>query len=136
MVPASVLLSPSGPIDVSLFPGETSKAVSARLQQYLTNGYNDSRVVSVGDALLQDELAKAYALNQAFTAIYIRMSNQPLTLSVTEKGSHGFAPEQIRNMKALADKYLADFLGMLATTSGEVARQLPGSVSIRNTVEW
>ncbi len=136
MIAGADLLSPSGPLDTSLFPGEASNVVEVRIQKYLDEAYNDPRVVIQLDAGRKDNLARNYALWRAFDAVYLRMTSQPIALAITDKGSHGFSNEQIRNMKQLADKYLADFNGLLVVSSDTASRGLPGTVSIRNTVEW
>lgn len=136
MIAGADLLSPSGPLDTSLFPGEASNVLDARVQGYIDDAYNDPRVIAQNDATRKDNLARNYALWRAFEVVYLRMTTHPVALSVTEKGSHGYSNEQIRNVRQLMDKYLADFNGLLVVSSDTASRGLPGTVSIRNTVEW
>lgn len=133
---AADLLSPIGPLDSSLFPGEQSNVLTGRLNQYLANGYGDARVAAQTDVQRKDSLARAWALHQAFQDVYIRMSGAPLSVTVTEKGGHAYGAEQIKNMKALSDKYLGDFNGLLLVSPDAAPSQLPGTVSVRNIVEW
>jgi hypothetical protein len=130
------LMSPVGPITAALFPGEQSNVLEARLTQYLDNGYGDERVAAQTDQSRQDMLARAWALYQAFTDVYIRLSAEPTTLAVTEKGSHAYVAEQLRNFKALADKYLSDFNGLLIIPPAVPLQRIPPTMSLRNNVEW
>lgn len=136
VAPADLLLSGGGPVDLSLFPGEGSNVILDRLGKYIANGAADPRVANQTDLVRKDNLVRAYALQQVFQGVFIRMSSEPLTLNVTEKGGHGYSYEQIRGMKGLADKYYQDFLGLLVVPADSPASQLPGTVIIRNTVEW
>lgn len=124
-------MAPNGPVEAFLFPKEGLRAIAARLTQYLKNGYEDPRVAPLSDDLQRyDKLARAWALYQVYRAVYTRMSAQPLTVAVTEKGSSGYSSEQIRNMKAIADGYLAEFDGLLVVTPYGKPTQFPGSMSL------
>lgn len=136
MLTATDLLSPVGPVDASLFPGEASNVLETRLAQYLTNAYNDERVAAQVDDGRKDHLARAYALYQTFNAVYLRMNASPTTLAVAEKGSHTYSYEQIRGMKQMADKYLSDFTALLVVSPESPAMSLPGTVSAPVTVVW
>lgn len=133
---AEDLLQPKGPLDSKLFPGLESRDLATRLNQYLSNGYNDERVAAQTDLARKDQLARAYALYQAFGAVVIRLSAEPVSVSVTEKGGHAYSGDQIKNFKELAAKYYNDFLGLLVIEGSVPPTQLPGSVSVKNTVEW
>lgn len=130
---AEDLLEPNGPLNAKLFPGEQSNVLALRLAGYLTRAGNDPRVVAEPDATKQDPMTRALALYYAFTDVYVRMSAEPLTLSVTEKGSHGYSAEQIRNMRGLADRYYAEMLGLM-TVSTTTTR--PGTMPVRNVFGW
>lgn len=133
---AADLLSPTGPVESFLFPEEDSNVLEARLTQYLANAYADERVAAQQDDVRKNGLARNWALNLVYTAVYTRLSSEPATLTVTEKGGHGYSTEQIRNIKSLADKYWNDFLGLLVIPPALPASQLPGSISVRATVDW
>jgi hypothetical protein len=125
------LLEPGGPITPKLFPGEQSNVLSVRLQGYIDRALSDSRV-AVAAGSTQDQMARALALHFAFTDVYIRMSAEPMTLNVAEKGGHGYTAEQIRNMRGLADKYLDDLLGFLPGTTAV----RPGTMAVPNVFGW
>jgi hypothetical protein len=130
------LLAPEGPITPLLFPGEGVNELSARLQAYLDNAALRAEVVAA-PAPAQDGLINAYALYTAFTDVYIRMSAQPLTITVTEKGGHGYSAEQIRNMKALATKYWDDFVSLQEVTVPLTSPGIsPGTRSVATDVRW
>jgi hypothetical protein len=65
-----------------------------------------------------------------------RLSANPATITVSEKGGHGYTAEQIKTFKDLAAKYWSDFLGLLVIPPALPPSQLPGSMSVRATVEW
>lgn len=129
------LLSPKGPLDALLFPGEASNVLAARLDQYLATAYAKTEVAAQTDPDLQNSLAYNWALYLAFSFVHMRMSAEPITLNVAEKGSHGYSQAQIDTMKRFADKYHSDFKTLLIMPGVSVSR-LPGSISVRNTVEW
>lgn len=135
LVTGAQLLSPVGPVEAFLFPGEDSNVLTARLQQYLDNAYADARIAAQPETLA-NQLAQAFALNLVYTAVYTRLSAEPLNVQVTDKGGHGYSAEQIKSIKSLADKYWADFLGLLVILPATPPSQLPGSMSVRATVEW
>lgn len=135
MIVATDLLSPLGPLDTSLFPGEASNVLEARIIGWLNEAYGDPRVAMQTEEARRDSLAEAWTLHRSFQQVYIRMTTQPVSLTVTEKGGHAYSSEQIRNIRQLSDKYLADFNGLLAVAPDNSVR-LPGTVSVRNIVDW
>lgn len=135
-VVATDLMSPAGPVEAYLFPGEDSNVIEARLSGYLQAGYDDERVAAQTDAALKDKLVRPYALARVYSAVLERLSAQPATVQVTEKGGHGYSTEQIKTFKDLAAKYERDFLGLLIIPPMVPPSQLPGSMSVRNTVDW
>jgi hypothetical protein len=130
------LIQPKGPVDMALFPGLQSNVVSAIVDQYLTTAYNDERVAAQTDVNRKDMLAQAWALYLVFGTVYTRMLAEPLTVNLTDKGSHGYSTEQIRGMAGLRDKYLADFNGLILVPGALPPSQFPGSFSLRNRVEF
>ena len=130
----SDLLQPKGPVDMVLFPGQQSNIVTAMLDQYLTTAYADARVAAQTNPTIQDALARSWALYLTFDGVYTRMLAEPLSVTVTEKGGHGYSTEQIRGMAALRDKYLADFNAMILTPGAVPPSQMPGSYSVQNRV--
>lgn len=133
-VVATDLEEPLGPITPKLFPGEQSNQLALRLTGYLTRAGNDPRILGEPNASKHDHMTRALALHYAFSDVYIRMSSEPMTLSVTEKGSHGYNVEQIRNMRALADGYLAEMIAYL--TVGATLGIRPGTVAVANKFGW
>lgn len=132
---ASDLMAPAGPVESFLFPEEDSNQLPDRLNGYLANAYVDARVAAFPDAT-QNSMAKAYALWQVYTAVYTRLSAMPITVTVAEKGGHGYSAEQIRNFRDLANKYLADFNGMLIVEPSSPPTAFPGTVSVGTEYRW
>lgn len=131
------LVSPLGPLDPKLFPGEDTNVLGDRLQAYIDNGYGDSRVEAMPPEL-QDGSVRAFALYQAFRDVHIRMLAQPLTVTITEKGGHIYSMEQITAMEKLRDKYLSDFEGGLIIVPPSItpAPITPGTRSISTDIRW
>jgi hypothetical protein len=133
---AADLVSPAGPVEGYLFPGEDSNVIEARLTGYIEAAYNDERVAAQTDATLQDKLAYPFVLGRVYDAVVTRLSAQPATVTVTEKGGHGYTSEQIKTFKELAQKYWSDFFALLVTPTAIQPSQFPGTRSVRATVEW
>jgi hypothetical protein len=129
-VTAADLKKPHGPITPELFPGVASNVLDANLEVYIDRATADSRIVAEPDTSKTDGLVRNFALYLAFNDAFIEMNAKPLTLSVTEKGGHGFSTEQIRNMRTLAEKYLSDFLALLTPKAGSARRG--GTVAVPN----
>lgn len=129
------LLAPEGPITPLLFPGEGVTELKVRLQAYIDNASLRPEVVS-GDPARVDGMMIAYALYTAFTDVYIRLSAQPLTINVTEKGGHGYSAEQLRNFKALASKYWDDFVALQVVPGTVQPSRTPGTLSVGTDVRW
>lgn len=131
------LLAPKGPVTTTLFPGEGVPELTVRLQQYIDNGEADSRVAAM-PADQQDALVRNYALYQVFRDVHIRMTAEPLTVSVTDKGGHGYSTEQIKSMKELRDRFLGDFEAGLVVEEAAPAPppSFPGSISVPTNVRW
>lgn len=136
MITAADLLQPKGPLSLSLFPGEGRNEYDTRVGQYITDAYADERVAAQTDQTRADNLARAFALHKAFTDVVVRLSGEPISVSVTEKGGHSYSGEQIKTFERLAAKYWGDFLGLLVIEGSVPPTQMPGSVSVRNSVEW
>ena len=134
-VVATDLLAPTGPIDPSLFPGVASNVLSERLGVYIANAEQEGAVL-VADASRQDAMVRAHAIWQAFTAVYIRMSTQPVTLAVHEKGSHTYSTEQIRNIRELAAQYRAEFDSLIVVPGTVRPGMTPGTMSVATDVQW
>lgn len=129
------LLDPAGPVTPSLFPGEGVNELRVRLQQYIDNATAEEAVVAA-PADRQDGMVRAHSLMQVFTAVYIRLSTEPLTVTVTEKGGHGYSAEQIRNMRDLAAKYRADYEGLIVPVGTIRPGLLPSTMNVPTSVEW
>jgi hypothetical protein len=134
-VTPDLLLAPVGPITPLLFPGEGVNELTARVQQYLNNAAARPEVLAA-PADRTDHMVTADALAVAFTDVYIRMSAQPMTLAVAEKGSHGYSNEQIRNMRDLAAKYRADFEALIILPGVTRPGITPGTRSVATSVQW
>lgn len=135
-VVANDLLIPNGPVDAKLFPGLASTDLSVLIEGYILSGAQDPFVL-VADPALKDRMTRLRALEYVFTAVYVRMSAEPVTVNVAEKGGHSYSTEQLRNIKAIAMQYRAEFESLIpAVTSGGSKGPLPGTVSSGIIVEF
>ena len=133
-ITAASLLSPSGPITPTLFPGEDSLALTARLSGYITAAYGDARVSGLADDATKDKGARALALATAFTDVFIRMNAEANAVNVTEKGSTTYTDKQRENIKALADGYLAELDDLIAVPAGDAI--VRGTQSVPTRFTW
>lgn len=131
MLDPSSLLAPGGPVTIALLAGDadakafgTKEAVAA-LTAHLTAAYADDRVAALPVGSTRDAAARSFALWKIHLAAYVGMLNRPATLTVTEKGGHGYSSEQIKGMKALADQYQAEFDDVVTTVPAARARSEP-----------
>jgi hypothetical protein len=133
-IAAASLLSPAGPITPTLFPGEDSLALTARLSGYLTAAYDDARVAPLTPDTTKDKGARALALSTAFTDVYIRMNAEANAVNVTEKGSTTYTDKQRENIKALADGYLAELDDLIVVPAGDAV--VRGTTSVPTRFTW
>jgi hypothetical protein len=59
-----------------------------------------------------------------------------MTVTVTEKGGHGYSVEQIRNMKELAAQYWAEYSGLIIVPGTVRPGPTPGTLSVPTSVAW
>lgn len=133
---AADLIEPTGPLTTTLFPGDDAHALSTRAEAYIAAAAGDSRVAAIiaADASKADAATRAYALWRAYTAAWQRMSLEPITVNVQEKGSHGYSTAQLANIKALADGYVADLEAMVPAPTTE---SVPlGTTAVANQFTW
>ena len=131
-------LAPAGPITPLLFPGEGVTELTARVQVYIDNaGARAEIIAAAGDPARVDSMTIAFVLYTTFTDVYVRMSVEPSTVRVEEKGNHSYLAEQIRNIRALAEKYWADFVALAELPVPKmVAGIVPPTQSISTDVRW
>lgn len=130
---ATDLISPSGPLETRLFPGESSKQLVARITGYISVAFDDTRVAALDEAAASDEdeakvdrLVRAYALYRAYLAVYQRMLAEPNSVTQTEKGSSTYTDKQRDGMLALANAQLAAFEAELVVeVAATPARKVP-----------
>lgn len=133
---ASDLLVPNGPVDSKLFPGLESNVLDDRLEGFITRAKEDPYVL-VASADRKARMTLARALQYVFESVLVRMTAEPATVNITEKGSHNYTTAQLQSMKDLATRYRLEFESLIvATTHVAGNSQLPGSRSAGITVQW
>jgi len=128
-------ISPLGDLTTSLFPNEDRNALSVRVSAYLEAAPDDARVQAIiaADATKTDAATRAYVYWRAYRAVVQRMNTEPLTVSVTEKGSHGYSAAQIGAMQQLADGYDQQLDGLLPVAEQPAHAQ---SVGVPTVFTW
>jgi hypothetical protein len=105
--------------------------MAANLQRYINRAFLDPRLTAETDTTKYPSMARALTLYFVFWDVYIRMNAQPKTLTVAEKGGHGYDMSQINNMKELAEGYLDEFAGLMTVIPTATVRGLNASVRNR-----
>jgi hypothetical protein len=136
MLTAGSLRSPTGDLGDSLFPGESSGQLDSRLQGYLDDGYAKAGAAGVTDPDDQDEIAKAWAYYRAYNAVYIRMLNNPSTVTMERQGSASTLWSQIEAMGKLADAALANYRELLPADIGAGPPSLPETTAIQTQISY
>lgn len=128
------LLAPNGPVTPELFPDVPSNVLYDNLFKYINRAFVDPRLTAETDTTKYPAMARALALYYVFWDVYIRMNAQPKTLTLSEKGGHGYDIQQINNMRALAEGYLAEFSGLMTVIPS--AKQTGLNASVRNVFRF
>jgi hypothetical protein len=118
------LLAPKGPVEVTLFPGESvgsaPTVLDTRLQEYI----DQADTKTIGIAFPQpDDAIRAWALYLTFDAAYVlaisRASMENTMVPVL--GSESFSKDQRDGLKAKASSYLTTYQELFAAVPSEVA---------------
>jgi hypothetical protein len=133
--PAS-LLARRGPVTIALLAGDADpksfgkKEALAALTDYIAAANADERVAAVADETIRDKAARAFVLWQVYNDAYVGMLNRPASVTVTDKGSHGYTAAQIAGMKAIADDYQSQLETILASVATESSTPAPRDVFV------
>lgn len=115
------LLSPLGPVEEELFPGEEvdgdtpgTTLLEERLTSYIAQAVAKIAGIAFPDA---DEATKAWALHLTFNAAHILLVARPSVdnAQVPVLGSEAFAKDQRERLLELANEYLDDYTALLVT---------------------
>ena len=132
-ITAADLIEPKGPVTAELFPNTKRRDLEAKLAEYITAAYLDSRVAAQTGDTDKNKAATLYCLWRVYRAVHLTMTRRPLNLTVTEKGGHAYSIDQIREMKKLADEALAELDEMVAVV---VDDDEPGFGEAINRYVW
>lgn len=131
MISPGDLRSPTGDLADSLFPGESASQLEARIQGYIDEGAAKDAVVSLTGTDLDDAL-KAWAYYRAYSAVYVRLLNNPSTVVVSEQGQTSSLWSQIEGFSKLADQWLAYYRQALPASVESTPQTLPPSGGVPN----
>lgn len=133
-VAATDLIEPRGRITGSMFPADDPAQLVARVQRYLDAAYTRSDVAALSSP---DEAAEHYAYARAFEAVYLRMSAEPSSVSMSDGGSGAvstsYTQSQIATFKNMADAEWALFGRLTIVIDTETPRYGGGAVANRFT---
>lgn len=129
MITPGDLRSPKGDLGDSLFPGESSGKLEERFQGYLDEGYSKASAAALTgeDA---DEVAKAWSYYRAYQAVYVRMLNNPSSVTMERQGSASTMWSQIEAMGKLADSALDEYRSLMPSGSVSNTPTLPESQAV------
>lgn len=133
MLTPSDLLSPSGPVELPLFPGEgdgtDGTALHTRLSSYITQAEakSDSRVAQ-----------RAWALHLTFKAAYILAIARPAdeNTQVEILGSEGRDKDQRDGLLKQAEAYKKEFEDIVANTDGRSTPSHPISREVKTKYDY
>lgn len=135
MLSAIDLRAPTGDIERSMFPQDTSDELNGRLDGYLTEAYRLSQVTALTTEQLRDEAAKAWAYHRSYNAIYLRLSAAPNSVNLDDEGSMSRDPRLIQNFATLARQWLDQFREVLPVTR-DLRTAVQGTTAVPNRYSW
>ena len=113
-VTAADLLSPSGDLVPSLFPSDSTGALTSRLTAYLAEG--ETKASGISDLADRDRATLHWGYYRAYKAVHVRMSGDPLTSGLASGLlTAGYSAAQIANFAALRDEHLDAFTAIVPT---------------------
>jgi len=136
------MLAPTGPVEVTLFPGEDisgaappATILEERLDVYIAQAVAKNAAIAFDD---MDAANLAWALHLAFQAAYIVAVARPASENsqIPVLGSEGYAKDQRDALLAKANEYFDDYNMLLMTVPTTSA---PSGVPTRSTpleYEW
>lgn len=127
------LTAPLGDIEPSFFPNDDAGALTTRLQTYITDGTARANGAGVSAAQL-DAAVKAWSYYRAYRAIWLRLSEAPGSVSLTDQGSKARTDQQREAFKVMSDEALALYNEFLPNPGpGAGVRVAAGAVRTRFT---
>lgn len=128
------LLKPKGHLAPALFPGVPVNRLKVEVQEYIDQGQAKVDADSVSGANA-DAAVRAWAYHLAFEAAFVAANARPLTVSITEKGSHGYSAAQIANLKALSEKWEGRYDALLPAPLARAPR-VGGGGAVTTDIRW
>lgn len=134
------LLAPKGPVEVTLFPGESiggsPTALESRLQEYIDQA--EDKISGIAFPL-PDSAVRAWSLHLTFDAAYVlaisRASMENMMTPVL--GSETFSKDQRDGIKAKADLYASAYNDLLLTVpSDTITPRGMNTYQTRNVYEY
>jgi hypothetical protein len=108
-------LAPRGWIEPPMFPQDrSSAALSARLNEYITQGQANVAGLATLTAEQKDDTVRAYVNYRAADAIVDRLAMTPANFSAVDQGSVSISSSQINTFAAKRDRYLDQYTELLA----------------------
>lgn len=130
VVPAD-LIAPAGDIESSFFPNDDSSALTVRLQGYIDDGAARAGTANVVAGEV-DRAVTAWSYYRAYRAIWLRLSEAPSSVSLTDQGSRARTDQQREAFKLMADQAFATWNEFLPNPGpGPGVRIAAGAVPTR-----
>jgi hypothetical protein len=135
------LLSPAGPVERTLFPGEGDGSdgtkLEVRLQSYIDQSYDKVADIAFAEP---DDAARAWALYLTHEAAYTLAISRPANENdmVPVLGSRGYQKDQRDALRAKANQYKAEYdsLESNAITASQPVNSGPQSRETPTNFAW
>ncbi len=131
------LLDPAGDILPEMFPQDnTPELLHERLAGYLSR----AELMVAGSTLTGATLnaaIKAYTYYLAFNSVHVRLSTQPMSVTMVDAGSRARTQAQIDGFATRAAEYLARFEALVPVEAPAGSDAAPReSFSMKNQYAW
>lgn len=123
----SDLKTPIGKIDgASMFPGEVTATLDARLEAYIDEGEDEAGPLSEWDSQAElDAAVTQWAYYRAFEAVHIRLIANPAMVGIAGEGNTAFTSSQIESFGTLAAEFKARFAALIAVEANVAVQPIP-----------
>lgn len=128
-VTAADLIDPTGRILPSLFPGDDSTALTARVNGYLDQALSQSGVSDLATAE-QDAAVTQWAYWRAFDAVCNRLNADAARVDFDGQGGRQMLAEQFRHWAAQRDEARASYDAILSAAAVVDASEIPAGAPL------
>lgn len=129
------LRQPQGDISDDWFPLLDSAGIDTLLTAYLADGYERIPATIVSESE-QNRAARAWAMSRANRNVLSRLTNGPANFKLENEGQQSIIAEQIKTVRAQAERYEAEFAGIVDVPGSNDTADEVGQGAARNVIIW